>query len=99
MSSAFDPNCSWNNQQCHKQFDDDPDDPDGIWHSQGVRSTEPLVMSYLQYLQWLREQFDSNYLCLILYHFGPGFCEGFTTLAEELGIRVIWIPNGATGTD
>jgi hypothetical protein len=81
--------------RCHKQLDTHPRYQYDIWHSPNGWPDARLVMCYLD---WLRAHVNAGYIVLILDQFDAHNTVGIHARADELGIELVFIPRGGTGT-
>jgi hypothetical protein len=81
--------------RCHQQFGDQVPEPHQIWHSPRGWSIENLI---LDHLDWSREQFPTESICLILNQSGTHETDSFKLKAQRLGVFLVQVPKGATRT-
>jgi hypothetical protein len=65
-----------------------------VTHSHNGWMNEPVM---LRYLSWLSEALDGNRITLVMDSFPAHITEAVQLKADELGIRIILVPEGMTG--
>jgi hypothetical protein len=80
-------------QRCHKQLGVHSIDHI-VWHSASGWCTENLMFLYLK---GIHKILDGEPICPLMDQYTTHVTDAVVFTAWELGIYIIWIPNGATG--